>query len=110
MPIIKVERKQTKTQLKAAIENDVHERLRAYCQFSGATNDQVVSGALKFLFQSDGEFGPWYEAHKNDAQPPRRNTVLRRNYKVKLWESARAKPWVSSSGVLLGVDKPCPSQ
>ena len=71
MPIIQVERKQTRTQIKAAIENEVQERLRAYCRFSGATNDQVVSGALKFLFQSDAEFAPWYEAHRNDAQPRR---------------------------------------
>jgi len=71
MPIIQVERKQLKTQIKAAIENEVQERLRAYCRFSGATNDQVVSGALKFLFQSDAEFAPWYEAHRNDAQPRR---------------------------------------
>lgn len=71
MPIIQVEKKQSKTQIKAAIENDVQEILRAYCRFSGATNDQVVSGALKFLFQSDGEFKPWYELHKNDSQPRR---------------------------------------
>jgi hypothetical protein len=71
MPIIQVERKQMKTQIKAAIETDVQERLRAYCRFSGATNDQAVSGALKFLFQSDREFGPWYETHRNDAQPRR---------------------------------------
>ncbi len=71
MPIIQAERKQLRTQLKAAIETDVQERLRAYCRFSGATNDQVVSGALKFLFQSDAEFAPWYEAHRNDAQPRR---------------------------------------
>ena|SRR5205807_8755067 len=55
MPIIQVERKQIRTQIKAAIETEVQERLRAYCRFSGATNDQVVSGALKFLFQSDAE-------------------------------------------------------
>jgi hypothetical protein len=71
MPIIQVERKQIRTQIKAAIETDVQERLRAYCRFSGATNDQVVSGALKFLFKSDAEFTPWYEAHKNDSQPRR---------------------------------------
>jgi hypothetical protein len=71
MPIIQVERKQIRTQIKAAIETDVQDRLRAYCRFSGATNDQVVSGALKFLFQSDVEFTPWYEAHKNDVQPRR---------------------------------------
>jgi hypothetical protein len=71
MPIIQVERKQLRTQLKATIETDVQERLRAYCRFSGATGDQVVSGALKFLFQSDAEFTPWYEAHRNDAQPRR---------------------------------------
>ena len=71
MPIIQVERKQIRTQIKAAIENEVQERLRAYCRFSGATNDQVVSGALKFLFQSDADFTPWYEAHRNDAQPRR---------------------------------------
>src|SRR5437764_14764967 len=71
MPIIQVERKQIRTQIKAAIETEVQERLRAYCRFSGATNDQVVSGALKFLFQSDAEFTPWYEAHKNDAQTRR---------------------------------------
>jgi hypothetical protein len=71
MPIIQVERKQIRTQIKAAIENEVQERLRAYCRFSGATNDQVVSGALKFLFQSDADFAPWYEAHRNDAQPRR---------------------------------------
>jgi hypothetical protein len=71
MPIIQVERKQIRTQIKAAIETEVQDRLRAYCRFSGATNDQVVSGALKFLFKSDIEFTPWYEAHKNDAQPRR---------------------------------------
>lgn len=71
MPIIQVERKQTKNQIKASIEIGMQERLRAYCRFSGATNDQVVSGALKFLFESDAEFAPWYEAHKNDTQPRR---------------------------------------
>src|SRR5438270_5657180 len=71
MPIIQVEKKQTTMQIKAAIETDVQERLRAYCRFSGATNDQVVSGALKFLFQSDTEFTPWYEAHRNDSLPRR---------------------------------------
>src|SRR5438045_9411494 len=71
MPIIQVERKQIRTQIKATIETELQERLRAYCRFSGATNDQVVSGALKFLFQSDAEFTPWYEAHKNDDQPRR---------------------------------------
>ena len=78
MPIIQVERKQIRTQIKATIETELQERLRAYCRFSGATNDQVVSGALKFLFQSDAEFTPWYEAHKNDAQPrrgPRKRTA-----------------------------------
>src|SRR5690349_3451829 len=67
MPIIQAAKKQSKTQIKAAIETDVQDRLRAYCRFSGATNDQVVSGALKFLFQSDSDLSPWYEAHKNDA-------------------------------------------
>jgi hypothetical protein len=71
MPIIQADRKQPKTQIKAAIETEVQEQLRAYCRFSGATNNQVVSGALKFLFQSDAEFSPWYEAHRNDAQPRR---------------------------------------
>jgi hypothetical protein len=71
MPIIQVDKKQSKTQIKAAIETDVQERLRAYCRFSGASNDQVVSGALNFLFQSDAEFAPWYETHKNDARPRR---------------------------------------
>lgn len=71
MPIIQVEHKQPKNQIKASIETDVQDRLRAYCRYSGATNDQVVSGALKFLFQSDTEFKPWYEAHKNDAHPRR---------------------------------------
>jgi len=71
MPIIQADRKQPKTQIKAAIETEVQEQLRAYCRFSGATNDQVVSGALKFLFQSDAEFAPWYESHKSDTQPRR---------------------------------------
>jgi hypothetical protein len=83
MPIIQVEKKQSRTQIKAAIENDVQESLRAYCRFSGATNDQVISGALKFLFQSDGEFGPWYEAHRNDSQPrrgPRKRVATDQNH------------------------------
>lgn len=83
MPIIQVEKKQSRTQIKAAIENDVQESLRAYCRFSGATNDQVISGALKFLFQSDGEFGPWYEAHRNDSQPrrgPRKRVAMDQNH------------------------------
>jgi hypothetical protein len=71
MPIIQVERKEIRTQIKVVIETEVQDRLRAYCRFSGATNDQVVSGALKFLFQSDSEFAPWYEVHKNDVQPRR---------------------------------------
>ena len=78
MPIIQIDKKQPKTQIKAAIETDVQDILRAYCRFSGATNDQVISGALKFLFQSDSEFAPWFEAHKNDATPrrgPRKRSV-----------------------------------
>ena len=78
MPIIQIDKKQSKTQIKAAIETDVQDSLRAYCRFSGATNDQVISGALKFLFQSDSEFAPWFEAHKNDVAPrrgPRKRSV-----------------------------------
>lgn len=71
MPIIQVERKQAKNQIKTSIESDVQDSLRAYCRYSGATSDQVVSGALKFLFQNDTEFKPWYEAHKNDSHPRR---------------------------------------
>jgi hypothetical protein len=85
MPIIQVERKQIRTQIKAAIETEVQERLRAYCRFSGATNDQVISGALKFLFQSDAEFTPWYETHKNDSQPrrgPRKRVLTEPNHNV----------------------------
>src|SRR5215467_12073641 len=83
MPIIQVERKQIRTRIKAAIETEVQERLRAYCRFSGATNDQVISGALKFLCHSDTEFTPWYEAHKNDSQPrrgPRKRIMVEPNY------------------------------
>jgi hypothetical protein len=83
MPIIQVEKKQSRTQIKAAIENEVQETLRAYCRFSGATNDQVVSGALKFLFKSDSEFGPWVETHRNDSQPrrgPRRRVPTDQNH------------------------------
>ena len=82
MPIIQVDKKQTKTQIKTAIETDVQGKLRAYCRFCGATNDQVVSGALKFLFQSDAEFALWYETHKNDSQPrrgPRRRVLTEPN-------------------------------
>ena len=77
MPIIQVDKKQSRTQIKAVIENDVQETLRAYCRYSGATNDQVISGALKFLFKSDSEFEPWFETHRNDSQPrrgPRKRT------------------------------------
>lgn len=78
MPIIQIDKKQSKTQIKAAIETDVQSSLRAYCRFSGPTNDQVISGALKFLFQSDSEFAPWFETHKNDVTPrrgPRKRSV-----------------------------------
>ena len=95
MPIIQVERKQIRTQIKAAIENDVQERLRAYCRFSGATNDQVVSGALKFLFQSDAEFAPWYEAHRNDAQPrrgPRKRVPTEPNHNAAIAIPDKAVP------------------
>ena len=99
MPIIQVDRKHPKTQVKAAIENDVQERLRAYCRFSGATNDQVVSGALKFLFQSDADFAPWYEAHKNDAQPrrgPRRRVVAEPNQSTSAAAQDRSVPITAS--------------
>jgi hypothetical protein len=61
--------------------------LRAYCRFSSATGDQVVSGALKFLFQSDAEFAPWYETHKNDSQPRRVRTRIMLT-DVSQWEAA----------------------
>jgi hypothetical protein len=95
MPIIQVDKKQAKTQIKAAIETDVQDRLRAYCRFSGATNDQVVSGALKFLFQSDTEFAPWYEAHKNDSQPrrgPRKRLLTEPNHNLAIATPDKAVP------------------
>ena len=99
MPIIQVEQKQTKMQIKAAIETDVQERLRAYCRFSGATNDQVVSGALKFLFQSDAEFTPWYEVHKNDAQPrrgPRKRVPTEQNQNASSGTQDKSVPITAS--------------
>ena len=87
------------SQIKAAIENDVQETLRAYCRFSGATNDQVVSGALKFLFQSDGEFKPWYELHKNDSQPrrgPRRRVPTDQNHNGTAQSSDKSLPMSAS--------------
>jgi len=95
MPIIQVDRKQPKTQIKAAIETDVQDKLRAYCRFSGANNDQVVSGALKFLFQSDAEFAPWYETHKNESQPrrgPRKRVVTEPNLDVAAATPEKALP------------------
>ena len=99
MPIIQVERKQIRTQIKAAIETEVQERLRAYCRFSGATNDQVVSGALKFLFQSDAEFTPWYEVHKNDAQPrrgPRKRVPTEQNQNASSGTQDKSVPITAS--------------
>ena len=99
MPIIQVEKRQSRSQIKAAIENDVQETLRAYCRFSGATNDQVVSGALKFLFQSDGEFKPWYELHKNDSQPrrgPRRRVPTDQNHNGIAQSSDKSLPTSAS--------------
>jgi hypothetical protein len=99
MPIIQVDKKQSKTQIKAAIETDVQERLRAYCRFSGATNDQVVSGALTFLFQSDSEFSPWYEAHKNDAQPrrgPRKRVPIEPNQNAATASQDKSVPITTS--------------
>src|SRR5437879_11531982 len=99
MPIIHVERKQIRTQIKAAIETEVQERLRAYCRFSGATNDQVVSGALKFLFQSDAEFAPWYEAHKDDAQPrrgPRKRVPTEQTQSVSIATQDKSVPITAS--------------
>jgi hypothetical protein len=95
MPIIQVEKKQSRTQIKAAIENDVQETLRAYCRFSGATSDQVVSGALKFLFQSDDEFKRWHELHKNDSQPrrgPRRRVPTDQNHNGNTQSSDKSLP------------------
>ena len=99
MPIIQAEKKQSRTQIKAVIENDVQETLRAYCRFSGATNDQVVSGALKFLFQSDSEFKPWHELHKNDSQPrrgPRKRVPTDQNHNGITQSSDKSLPTSAS--------------
>lgn len=99
MPIIQVEKKQSRTQIKAAIENEVQETLRAYCRYSGATNDQVISGALKFLFKSDSEFGPWFETHRNDSQPrrgPRRRVPTDQNHAGTAQSVDKSLPMVAS--------------
>ena len=67
MPLIQARPRQTKVSTKIALDNETQSKLRAYCRFSRAVTDEVVSGALNLLFRQDPEFGPWYETHKSDG-------------------------------------------
>ena len=65
MPLIASEPTGKKSALRFEIDAETKQMLKSYCEFSGNSKlDPVIVGALKLLFKSDTDFGPWLEQQK----------------------------------------------
>ena len=65
MPLIESEPKGKKSAIKFELDSDTRQMLAFYSEFSqNKKPDPVIIGALKLLFKTDPEFGPWVEQKK----------------------------------------------
>ncbi len=66
MPLIEREPKGKWSSLRFEIDTETRQDLMLYAKFSENKLDHVIRGALRLLFKTDPEFGPWREQLKND--------------------------------------------
>jgi hypothetical protein len=52
--------------LRFEIDTETRQDLMLYSKFSESKPDHVIRGALRLLFKTDPEFGPWREQHKDE--------------------------------------------
>src|SRR5260370_27838163 len=64
MPLIETEPKGRWSHVRFQIDTETKQDLLLYCKFTTNTPDWVIRGALKVLFRSDPEFGPWRDQQK----------------------------------------------
>lgn len=72
MPLIESEPKGKKSTIRFEIDSESKQTLLFYCEFSqNKRPDPVIAGALKLLYKTDPDFGPWLEQRKRQvASPP----------------------------------------
>ena len=85
MFLIEGEPKGKKSSLKVEIDSQTKSELRLYCRCTHATPEQVIRGALQYLFKSDTQFQQWKETEKQ--KPP-----IRRQSKKKSEANGTAMP------------------
>jgi hypothetical protein len=66
MPLIEREPKGKWSSLRFEIDTETRQDLMLYSKFSESKPDHVIRGALRLLFKTDPEFGPWREQHKDE--------------------------------------------
>ena len=65
MPLIDSEPQGKKSAVRFELDSDSKQMLTFYCEFShNKKPDPVIIGALKLLYKTDPEFGPWLEQKK----------------------------------------------
>lgn len=65
MPLIESEPQGKKSAVRFELDSDSKQMLTFYCEFShNKKPDAVILGALKLLYKTDPEFGPWLEQKK----------------------------------------------
>ena len=65
MPLIESEPQGKKCAVRFELDSDSKQTLMFYCEFSqNKKPDPVIIGALKLLYKTDSDFGPWLEQKK----------------------------------------------
>lgn len=72
MPLLKAQPKQPKSAtIQIRVEENVKLRLDKYAEFIDSSPAYVVTEALKFLFNKDGEFKSWLGQHAYNSEAHR---------------------------------------
>jgi len=72
LPLLKAQAKQPKSAtIQVRVEESVKLRLDKYAEFINSSPAYVVTGALKLLFNKDGEFKSWLGQHTHNSETQR---------------------------------------
>ena len=76
MPLIEREPQGKKCAVRFELDSDSKQTLMFYCEFSqNKKPDPVIAGALKLLYKTDPEFGPWLEQKKRQLASQNQDTT-----------------------------------
>lgn len=68
MPLIEKEAQGKKSAIRFELDSDAKQMLMLYCEFSqNKKPDPVIVGALKLLYRTDPDFGPWLERKRQEG-------------------------------------------